>query len=211
MVLRPVGDLPPRVYWVRRLLVLLVVVVVLLLVWWLWPGGGDDTASTGAQQASPTPPLSITPTPSVSPEPSQSKTTKTSDPTDQECADDDVAVTVRTDSSSYPAGENPAITFAVENVSDQTCVRDVGSAANELRISSGGVTVWSSDFCSTGGDEDLTTLEPGDPFEVETYSWNRILTSKGCPTPQEQADPGTYEVIAINGDAVSEPARFSLE
>ena len=208
MALRPVGDLPPRVYWARRLVVLLIVALVALLVWWLWPSGGDDTTATSGEP-SPTPSLSTTP--SLSPEPSETTTSKTPKPSDAPCEDSDIEVTVRTDSSTYPAGEDPAITFTVKNGSDDTCVRDVGSAANELRVSSGGVTVWSSDYCSSTEDtEDSKVLGPGDEY-VQTFAWDRVLASKGCPSPREQADPGTYQVVALNGDVTSEPAEFVLE
>ena len=207
MALRPVGDLPPRVYWARRLVVLLIVALVALLVWWLWPSGGDDTTATSGEP-SPTPSLSTTP--SLSPEPSETTTSKTPKPSDAPCEDSDIEVTVRTDSSTYPTGEDPTIAFTVTNVSDTTCVRDVGQAANELKVSSGGVTVWSSDFCNPGGDPDLLTMEPGDNYKGD-FTWSRVLATKDCPTPLEQADPGTYQVVALNGDVTSEPAEFVLE
>jgi hypothetical protein len=102
------------------------------------------------------------------------------------------------------------VTFTVENVSDETCSRDVGSDANELRVTSGGTQVWSSDDCSPGGDVELDNLKPGDQF-VQTVTWARVQSSEGCPTPQEDAPTGTYQVIARNGDLLSEPAVFVLE
>ena len=42
-------------------------------------------------------------------------------------------------------------------------------------------------------------------------TWPRIESAEGCPTPEQDAAPGTYQVIARNGDVLSEPAVFSLE
>ena len=209
MVLRPVGDLPPSVYWVRRLVVLLVVVVGLALVWWVWPGGSDDASPSGADTSpTPTPTVSIT---ASTPEPSKTKTNQESTkPAEPECDDEAITVTVSTNAESYSANQRPDLTFTVENVSDETCSRDVGADANELRVTSGGTQVWSSDDCSPGGEAQFDTLKPGDRF-VQTVSWDRQQSSEGCPTPQEPAEAGTYQVVARNGDVLSEPAVFVLE
>ena len=192
MVLRPVGDLPPSVYWVRRLVLLVLLLLVVALVWWWWPSGGDDGDPT-AGQTSPTPTPSAT-SATTSPEPSKTKTSdpgQTDEPETTECADSAIEVTVATDAESYAAGEQPDLTFTVENVSDQTCSRDVGASANELTVTSGGSQIWSSDDCNPGGGADFDTLRPGDRF-VQTVSWPRVPSSEGCPTPDGQADSGTY-------------------
>ncbi|MFL6070721.1 MAG: hypothetical protein ACJ72Y_05505 [Actinomycetes bacterium] len=209
MVLRPVGDLPPSVYWVRRLIVLGVLLLVFALVWWVWPSGGDDAGPTSSEPTT-TPTVSSTPLTS-SPAPSTSETkkdkTKSNKPS---CKDSDVEVKVSTDADSYPPDEDPAITFSVENISDKTCSRDIGQAANELQITSGGSQVWSSDDCNPGGEVAVDNLRPGDRF-VQTVTWPRIQSAEGCPTPEQDAAPGTYQVIARNGEVLSEPAVFSLE
>ncbi len=207
MVLRPVGDLPASVYWVRRLLLLLVALAVAALVWWLLPGGDGDTAEpVAAPSVSPTPSATTT-SPSPSPKPSK---TKSKEPKAQECQDSAIEVTVDADAESYPPARSPSFTFAVENVSDERCQRDVGQSANELRVTSGGSQVWSSDDCNPGGEEAVDNLKPGDRF-VQTVTWPRVESSEGCPTPEPDAAPGTYQVIARNGDVLSEPAVFVLE
>jgi len=70
--------------------------------------------------------------------------------------------------------------------------------------------VWSSDDCNPGGEEELDDLKSGDRF-VQTVTWARVQSSEGCPTPQDAASAGTYQVIARNGDVLSEPAAFVLE
>jgi hypothetical protein len=199
---------------VRRLIVLLAVLDAGVVVWWLWPSGGDDTSSS-AGDSSATPTSSSSPTTSSptasSPEPSTSKTkSDQTQPAKPVCDDSAIEVTVSTDAEIYASDEQPAITFSVENVSDKTCSRDIGQGANELQITSGGAQVWSSDDCNPGGEEAVDNLKPGDRF-VQTVTWPRIESAEGCPTPQQDAPPGTYQVIARNGEVISEPAAFSLE
>jgi len=211
VALRPVGDLPPSVYWVRRLLLLGVIVVIVAIVWWWWPNGDDGTEPTAAE---PTDSASVSDSPSAtsSASPTDSQTSESPKPPTAEprCRNADIEVTVATNADTYTADQQPEITFTVENISEDACSRDVGQAANELQVTSGGSQVWSSDDCNPGGDEELDNLKPGDRF-VQTVTWARVQSSEGCPTPQDAASAGTYQVIARNGDELSEPAAFVLE
>lgn len=206
MVLRPVGDQPPSVYWVRRGLLAVVVVVVVAIVWWLWPSGADTTETTASD---PSPSASPTDTASASPTPSKTKK-KPKEDLEPACSDDAIEVTVSANAETYAADRNPSFTFAVENVSKNACSRDVGQLANELRVTSGGVVVWSSDDCNPGGAVDRSNLGPGDRF-VQSVNWARVKSAEGCPTPEEAAGPGTYQVLARNGDLLSEPVAFELQ
>ena len=215
MVLRPVGPLSPGVYWFRRALVLLVVVTV---VWagYRWLGGGGDDGTDGtAAGATPTPTTSSAePTAvatSTSPKPTKKPTkTATATTTLEECRDRDVTVTVATDAETYASGVQPQFTLTVANDSDAACLRDLGPAALELRVSSGGARIWSSDDCNPAGGNDPTTLEPGSPYR-QTVTWSRQSSQPGCPTGEPAADPGQYQVIARNLEVISDPAVFTLE
>lgn len=210
MVLRPVGPQPPSVYWVRRLLVLVVVLGVVALIWWLLPNGSDDTAPAAntapstSEISEPTP----TETATSSPEPTKSKKTKS--PEAPPCDDSDILVTATTDQPSYAPNASPTFTLSVANTSDESCLRDVGQSALELRVSSGGAKVWSSDDCSPGGSAKEMVLEPGEPF-VQTLVWGRQLSEEGCPTPLEEAAPGEYQLLGRDLDILSEPEAFTLE
>lgn len=210
MVLRPVGDLPPSVYWVRRLVLLLLVLALVAVTWWLLPFGGGDEVPVSAPSVSETPTPTVTPseTPSATPKPSPTRTrTEGAAPV---CPDAAIEVTVEANADTYPPDRDPSFTFTVENVSKETCTRDVGQSANELRVTSGGAQIWSSDDCNPGGASDITTLDPADRF-VQTVSWPREESAEGCPTPQDPAQPGTYQVVARNLDILSEPVAFVLE
>lgn len=215
MVLRPVGPQSPGVYWFRRVLVLLVV----LAVGWLgyrllWPAG--DGGGSAAPGTSPTPTVSVTgPTPTVSATPTRTakptkSATASTTPALPTCANSAVTVAVTTDAESYPAGVEPRFTLTVTNQSDQPCLRDLGSAALELRVSSGGARIWSSDDCNDNTGSKPTPLEPGTPF-TQSVSWARQASQPGCPSGEPVADPGTYQVIARNLGVISDPAVFTLE
>jgi hypothetical protein len=207
VVFRPVGPLPPGAYWFRRLLVLALVIVIALAVWWVFVRDSGD-ADLAAANTEP----SVTETPSQTQTSSSPKPTKTesTQPTAPLCDDGDVAVTVTTNEPTYAAGQEPTFTLTVENISDAKCRRDVGPRALELRVSSGGSKIWSSDDCSPGGAVDERTLLPGDSFE-QTVQWSRVVSEPDCPTPQDQASAGDYQVVARNLEIISDPAVFTLE
>jgi len=207
-VLRPVGPLPPGAYWLRRLFVLALILILVGVAWWLLNRGSSDDVPAAA-----TPTVSSsTPTPSVTPtkKPKPTKSTPTPSPTVPVCSDKDVEVTVTTDAESYSTNELPTFTLAVENVSEDACSRDVGAPALELRVSSGGSKVWSSDDCNPGGDSKQKVLDPGDRFG-QSVQWERVISQQGCPTPQETAAPGSYQVLARNLDVFSDPVPFVLQ
>lgn len=214
MVLRPVGRLSPRVYWFRRLLVLVLVGAVLWAGYrWLAPSGDDAAPDGGASGPTATPTVTATsasPSVSATSATPTASPTRTSTPAAPDCRDQDLSVTVSTDAETYPAGVQPEFTLTVTNESEAACTRDLGQRALELRVSSGGARVWSSDDCNPDGPSDPTRLRPGDPF-VQSVSWARQASQPGCPPDEPTADPGQYQVIARNLDLLSEPAVFTLE
>lgn len=207
--MRPVGPLSPGVYWFRRLLIAGVVVLVLALVWWLFFRGDDGTTAATSGTPSPTPTATVSPSETATKTPKPKKT-ETTGPAAPLCADDAIEVTVATDEGQYPADVQPTFTLTVENVSGKACRRDVGQSALELRVSSGGTLVWSSDHCSPGGGVREQTLEPGDRF-VQSVQWARATSEEGCPTPADSAEPGQYQVVARDLEIISEPVAFQLE
>jgi len=215
VVLRPVGPMSPGVYWFRRVLVAVLVLALLGGLWWLFGsrGGGDDSAAV-AGTATPTPsPTASSPSASPSASAPSSKPTKKASPTVSkapECADKDMSVTVSTDAEVYPAGAEPKFSLTVANDSEATCRRDVGQQALELRVSSRGSRVWSSDDCSPDGGKDVVEFEPGESVS-QTVTWSRQTSQPGCPDGEPLADPGQYEVLARNLKLLSEPATFTLQ
>jgi hypothetical protein len=216
VVLRPVGPQSPGVYWFRRVLVALLVLALVGGLWWLFGSrGGDDPTpvagtTTPTESASPTP-TSSSPSPTASsPSPKPSKKASPTTTRAPDCRAQDMSVTVSTDAEVYPADVEPSFSLTVANESETTCRRDVGQQALELRVSSRGSRVWSSDDCSPDGGKDVVEFEPGESVS-QTVTWSRQTSQPGCPDGEPFADPGQYEVLARNLKLLSEPATFTLQ
>ena len=120
-------------------------------------------------------------------------------------------MTVATDAETYPADRQPSFTFAVENVSEEACSRDVGQAANELRVTSGGTQVWSSDDCNPGGDADRTSISIRATGSCRPSAGPRRSRPRAARPRRSRQPPATYQVVARNLEILSEPAVFVLE
>jgi hypothetical protein len=201
----PIGPELPAVYWRRRLVVLVVLLAILLLLWWLIWGRGSGGG------AAPEPGPTDTPTASPDPSPSPTSASPTPEPTKiTDCADADVLVEAFAEEAIYPVGSTPTLTLSVTNIGTKPCKRDVGPGANELQITQGEVTIWSSDDCNPNTDKDVVTLDRGDAFETQLV-WDGYLSAAGCPPDQPMAQAGEYTVVGRNGAILSAPTALRLE
>ena len=211
-LLRPVGPQPARVYWVRRLLVAVVVVGLLAVVWAWWGGrsSGDEVVAEPKPSDSAPPTSSGAASPTARADPSAAPSDSGS-PASKECADSEIAVTVRTDRPTYTPEQNPNFAIIVTNTGTRSCERNVGQDALELAVQTAqGDAVWSSDDCSPGGDPDVRTLAPGEAVD-EVVNWPRRTSEPGCPSPPGTAKPGQYQLIGRAGTASSTPVDFTLQ
>jgi len=204
--LRPVGPEPAATYWQRRALVLAAVLVALLVVGLLLGAlfGSDDEpdrlAGPAARPSASSPAMGASASPSALPTPS---------PTLGPCEASALRVTARTEEETYPVGGRPELELSVTTTGTAPCQRDLGQAAVELLVSSGGDRIWSSDDCAPGGPVKLTTLEPGAP-EVTRLTWSGRRSLPGCEGPEAQAQAGTYRVTARVGDLRVEGSPFRI-
>lgn len=203
--MKPVGPEEPQVYWKRRALVGGIALVVLALLWFLlWPKGSDPEPQPTAAPVSP----SASTAPSAAPVPSASPSASAL--ASDACADTDIQVAVTADQESYPAGVDPKLTMSITNGGTLSCERDVGSAANEITVTSGGVRVWSSDDCSTGAAPDVVTLKPGEAATV-TVDWPRTGSEPGCSNTGTPVAAGAYDAVGRNGKVQSPKVAFTLQ
>jgi hypothetical protein len=206
----PVGPEASGVYWRRRLVVLGVLLVVLLLLFQACSGGGGDSDAASDTTAEPTVSQeaepSDEPSRTASASPSASSTTEPA----RACRDEDVVVTANPGSENYATGAPVNITFVVGTKDGVRCKRDVGGAANEVRVVSGGSQIiWSSDYCSPGGEKDTRTLGPDDSYSV-IVEWDGDVTTSDCPDDRLPAPAGNYTVVGRNGDLLSTPVPLTL-
>jgi hypothetical protein len=222
-VVNPVGPEEPSTYWRRRAAAVVGLLVVLWLGWWLLQAafGSNDEPTALEPSAEPSFGLTMSPSPgdepaegdvdpSAAPAGSASPTASPSPSASADCLEADIAVSAATAGATTTVGGGLGLTLTVTNTGTAACNRDVGAGANELRITSGSVLVWSSDFCNPSKATDVQALEPGTPFTT-SVTWPGTVTEKGCPADQPVAQPGGYKVVARNGAVESEPVAFAVQ
>lgn len=219
-VIRPVGPLPPRVYWVRRLVLIGVVVVVVALVAALVSkvaGAGEQpvtkpTATVGADE----PKGSDGKDGKGSGDKDTSKDDKAADEDgDQKddgakdeagaestaagsgdipaCAKEDVTIGLSADGETFK-GRNVKFALEVTNTSERSCLIDVTDKTRELVIVSGPARVWGSADCVDP--EPRMLLLAAGQADSSSLTWKRVRSEPGCPTKGVEAKPGTYRATA---------------
>lgn len=212
-MLNPVGPEEPSTYWRRRAIVGVGLLVALWLVWWLFSSvfGSDDEPTAPTDPSTPVASATPTPAPSAtatsSPAAAAAKASTRADVAS--CSDEDVVVAVRTDGSTTPVGTGMKLTLSVTNAGSTPCKRNVGPSANEVRVVSGRVLVWSSDFCSDAKGSKSTVLTADETWTT-TVTWPGKVTASDCPADQPTAQPGSYRAVASNGKADSPETAFQV-
>jgi hypothetical protein len=224
-VLHPVGRLPARVYWRRRLIVLAVLVAVLagggwLVVRWLDPPGEGSTAAGGATTSRPVPTPALervlpslasvrtpetapgTPLPEVRRKPAPS----TAGPTPGgPCTDEMIELTMRAPTQ-VPVGSTPALEIVVRNVSEVDCIRRLDKDLQEvLLIDSGGDRVWGSNDCRPERSDVRRTLVPGEGVTLEIV-WSGLSSEPDCAGERTTPAAGVY-VLRGRLDTKTTPDR----
>jgi hypothetical protein len=190
-LVRPVGPLPARTYWLRRLGLLLLLAVLVAGISRACSGAGGEDRLTGGPG----------PSPSVTSAPGHVKA--------ERCSKSALRVTAASDAASYPAGVLPQLTAEVRNVSDAPCRLAVEQDARIWSVRSGEDEVWSTGDCPHPGSRSLHRLGPD---EAITYrvAWDRHRSVEGCATPGAEARPGTYRLLVTIDRARAEPVVFHL-
>jgi len=211
-LLHPVGPEPPGVYWLRRAAFVLAIFTLAMGAWWALDAIRSSDAPPTAEVVAAEPAASAQSSAAAgADEPSAvpSGETEVAENNTKECTDAAIEVTAETDARRYQVGATPRLTMTIKNIGDIACLRDVGTKANELEITSGGFHVWSSDDCATNSRPKVVTLQPGDVV-ASSITWDGRLSQKGCPATDRSAKAGRYDLIARNGEVRSEKRGFAL-
>ena len=200
---RPVGPEPASTYWQRRAVLATGLVLVLAVLTSLLTGGGDEPDTLAEAPRTPAPSAPAAPTASAVPSPSPSPTAVPI------CQPEALEVEALAGKESYPAGADARLSLRVTNTGSAPCTRDLGQAAVELLVFSGGDRIWSSDDCAPGGDKEVTTLKPGEAV-TRASTWNGRRSLPGCEGAKAQALPGTYRVTARVGQLREEGDVFRI-
>ena len=235
-VLHPVGPLPARVYWRRRLLVLAVLLAVVGAGAWgtarLLAGGTDGAEGpvaerTGAAPRTPAlaqvvPSLTAVRTPVPPPAPTElsaaaeSAAAETPAPATAPeaeaggpCTDEMLAIEVRTPGSAA-VGSKPVFELVVTNAAAVPCVRDLDKGLQELiMVDDGGARVWGSNDCFPEAGADVRTLAPGEVV-VFPVLWGGLASTPDCAGDRTAPPPGAYAVRGRLDTKSSPDAPFTL-
>jgi hypothetical protein len=224
-VLHPVGRLPARVYWRRRLILLAVLVALLagggwLAVRWLDPPGEGSTGAGAVTSSRPVPTpalervlpsLASVRTPDTAPgtplpEVRRKPATSTIAPTPGgPCTDEMVELTMRAPSQ-VPVGSTPALEIVVRNVSEVDCVRRLDKDLQEvLLFDAEGNRVWGSNDCRPERSDLRKTLVPGEGVALEIV-WSGLSSEPDCAGERTTPSAGVY-VLRGRLDTKTTPDR----
>jgi len=128
------------------------------------------------------------------------------------CTDAEISLTAAVSPSPGIYGGTITLTLIVRNTADHACLRDVGSAPQELQVRQGSTVLWSSDHCGTPQTSDVRAFGPN--IESRFWrSWNTYrIAPHECDSPAGAAPApvGTYQVVARLGTKLSKPVSFEI-
>jgi len=227
-VLHPVGSLPSRVYWTRRVAGVAVAVLLAVVPFLFLSSGGDQSEASGANSPSPTQPAT---TPQLELIPAQPLQTSTAAPTTAAptttapapsqpvsapppatpvpCTDDMLAITAGTQRPEYSPADKPTLLMTVQNVSAAPCVRDLGTAQQEWGVFDGDVRLWGSNDCLYEPASKVQTVQPGQQITLRV-EWSGLTSDRECAEPRRRLAPGEYQIRARIGTAQSPNAALIL-
>lgn len=119
-----------------------------------------------------------------------------------------------TDQSSYGPGELPQLSLSVENVGEEACIADLGTAGMTFAVASGSDEVWRSTDCQKAPESLPVILDEGEVLESEAIEWDRTRSSvETCEISRDPVVGGgaSYHLsVAAGGANSKETAQFLL-
>jgi hypothetical protein len=218
-MLRPVGPLPPRIYWRRRALALaLALAAVLLVVVTLHAvGSGGSPRAASATTTSPHPSTAAsshaaTSSAASSPStPSSSPGASATSPANSAvtaCATAALKIAAATDKPTYAVGDQPVVAMQVTNIGAAPCAQSLGDTQIEFRVYNGAARVWGSHDCKIDSTPDLETL-PVSTTVAKTVTWSGYSSQVGCGTRQ-RVGAGTYTLSVYLDGVEGTTAQFAI-
>ena len=112
------------------------------------------------------------------------------------------------------AALKPSLWFTVTNTSNTPCYFDVGTKAQNYKITSGSEVIWNNAQCDRAGDTNLPMLlQPGVVNTSPASVWERVRSSaSGCGAGQASVVGGGayyHFVVTVNG-VKSNDLQFQL-
>jgi hypothetical protein len=214
-VWHPVGQLPPAVYWRRRVLVLTLLLVVLGGLGWLgWLGytqlsgrnGTDDATGAASGSSVRTPALErvvptlaavATPIPPSLPPPAALAAAPRAAPkpvAGGPCTDAMIGLAVGTPAA-VAVGSKPTFELVVKNTAAVPCVRALDKALQDMQMFDlSGTRIWGSNDCFPEASSEPRTLAPGEVVSIPLV-WGGLTSEPTCTAPRAAPAPGGYVLI----------------
>jgi hypothetical protein len=112
------------------------------------------------------------------------------------CQPADLALSLDTAQTVYPAGYNPVFRLTVKNSGAADCRIDVGRTASVITIrNSAGQHVWSSADCPSSRGSQWVRVSVGGSVTA-SYTWDRTQSQPGCPSGSTGAIAGGGTFVA---------------
>jgi hypothetical protein len=227
-MLHPVGNLPARVYWRRRLVFVgLPLLGIILLLWAALSGGGDHpsartTASTTTSPAS-APATSTQPRDSgsigvstttpkpIAPATTPATTASSTSPAVQKgfCKLADLTVVAGTAKKSFAVKSKPVLDMLVTNTTAAPCKLDVADKHVEWRVYSGDARVWGSHDCSVQSGANVITLTARQTIRL-SITWSGLTSLPKCAGTRLAVQAGTYKLSAYLDNKASAATTFTI-
>jgi hypothetical protein len=233
-MLRPIGSLPPTVYWRRRLLLLAPVVLIAITAYVVVNSGGSSkkaagstgagaaassshsaaaqstgaSPSAGASSPATSPSKSSSPPASPSTVKSSAKTTVTAAPV--ACLPSSLSVTAATGAPSYAVGATPTLYLQVTNVGKSPCIENLSDREIEMRVYNGASRVWGSHDCQIAPDTPAVTLAVNQPVR-RSVVWTGLSSQPACAGTRQRVGAGTYTLQVYLAGVAGKTAAFALK
>lgn len=208
----PVGPLPAKVYWRRRIVVglglLAVLVAIVLIV--VRPGQG---AATPPSDPPATSPAAESAEPEEDAEEAEEEPPAETDGTPAACTAGSVQLEAVMDKDDYAQDELPQLSLTLTNTGSEPCLIQAGTDVQEYRITSGSDQIWSSTDCQQDQQPAEVVLEPGKSVSTTPIEWSRERSDPNACDGEWAAAVGggaTYVLQVFVGDLESDANRFVL-
>jgi hypothetical protein len=202
----PVGELPPDVYWRRRVTILAFAVLAILVIFFLLKAAfasDDQTTKPGPSSTSSGIPSGL---PSASPNSSVS----TSPGDIRACGTGDLSIDLAPTTRDFAGPALPSFNATVTQTGLTSCVVDTTATGSELLVTSGSDRIWSSKDCLSGALPLQQVVLAPDESRVIQVNWSRIRSNESCAANLPSPRAGTYHAVLTLAGVDSSTTTFTL-
>jgi hypothetical protein len=196
-MLRPIGSLPPSVYWRRRLLFAGAALLIILTLYVLFVARDDKNKPAGQQSRATKPAATHS-----SSEPSPSRDVVP-------CVPSVLGVAATVPQRTYKVGQEPELEIQVTNTGEAPCIADLSDGQIELLVYNGESRVWGSHDCQIQPGTSPLTLTPRQSVK-RAIRWTGLSSQPHCAGSRMRVGPGNYTLQVSFAGIEGRPANFSL-